>query len=73
MRNIHNLNVTESHNSLQYAGVRYLLWRYRNFRLAFFFRTFEAIASPLNLKSSGQPRYSTVSCCLIDWPAEDFP
>ena len=64
MRNIHN--------SLLYAGVRYLLWRYRNFSLAFiFFRTFEAIDSPLNLESSWQTRYSTVLCCLMEWPAKD--
>ena len=41
------------HNNLLYAGVRYLLWHYRNFSLTFiFFRTFEAIASPVPLESS---------------------
>ena len=45
--------------------------RYRNFSLAFIFlRAFEAIASPLNLESSWQPRYSTISCCLMEWPAK---
>ena len=34
----------------------------------FFFFTFEAIASPLNLESNWQPRYSTVSYCLMEWP-----
>ena len=73
MKNIHNQNVAElAHyiiNSLLYAGVRYLLWWYKNFSLAFiFFRSFEAIVSPLNLESSWQPRYSTVSCCLMEWP-----
>ena len=74
MKNIHNQNVTElAHNSLLYAGVRYLLWRYRNFSLAFIlFRTFEAIASPLNLESSWQLRYSTVSFCLMEWPEKDI-
>ena len=58
--------ISALHNSLLYAGIRYLLWRYRNLSLAFFFfRTFEAIASPLDLESSWQPRYSTVSCCLM--------
>ena len=66
MKNIHNQNLV-LHNSLLYAEVRYLLWRYRNFSLAFiFFRTFEAIASSLNLELSWQPRYSTVSCCLME-------
>ena len=52
MKNIHNQNLV-LHNSLLYAEVKYLLWRYRNFSLAFiFFRTFEAIASPLSLASS---------------------
>ena len=77
MKNIHNQNVAElAHyiiNSLLYAGVRYLLWWYKNFSLAFiFFRSFEAIVSPLNLESSWQPRYSTVSCCLMEWPAKDI-
>ena len=72
MKNIHNQNLA-LHNSLLYAEVKYLLWRYRNFSLAFiFFRTFEAIASSLNLESSWQPRYSTVSCCLMEWPAKDI-
>ena len=56
MRNIHNQNVAElahNNNSLLNARVKYLLYRYRNFSLAFFFfRTFEAIASPPNLESS---------------------
>ena len=76
MKNTHNQNVAElAHysNSLLYAGVRYLLWRYRNFSLAFiFFRAFEAIDFPLNLESSWQPRYSTVSCCFMEWPAKDI-
>ena len=71
MKNIHNQNAL--HDSLLYARVRYLLWRYRNFSLAFIFlRTFEAIASPLNLESSWQPRYSTVSRCLMKWPTKDI-
>ena len=37
-----------------------------------FFRTFEAIASPLTLESSWQPRYSTVSCCLMEWLTKDI-
>ena len=41
--------------------------------LAFiFFRIFEAIASPLNLESSWQSRYSTASCCLMEWPSKDI-
>ena len=38
----------------------------------YFFRTSEAITSPLNLESSWQSRYSTVSCCLMEWPANDI-
>ena len=75
MKNIHNQNVAELAHYIivLYAGVRYLLWQYRNFSLAFiFFRTFEAIASPLNLESSWQPSYSTVSCCLMQWLAKDI-
>ena len=30
-----------------------------------FLRTFDVIASPLNLETSWQPRYSTVSCYLM--------
>ena len=41
MKNIHNQNVAELvsalHDNLLYAGVKYLLWRYRNFSLAFIF------------------------------------
>ena len=49
-----------------------MLCRYRNFTFAFiFFRTHEVIASPLNLESSWQPRWSTGSCCLMEWPAKD--
>ena len=60
-------------NSLLYAVVRYLLCRQRKFRLAFIFqRTFEAIASPLNLESNQQPSYSTVLCYLIEWPAKNI-
>ena len=63
--------ISAIHNSLLYTGVRYLLWRYRNFSLAFtYFRNFEAITSPLNLELSWQPSYSTVSCCLMEWPAK---
>ena len=51
-------------DSLLWAGNRHLLWQCINFSLTFiFFRSFEAIASPLNLGSSWQPRYSTVSSC----------
>ena len=65
--------ISALHNSLLYTRVRYLFWQCRNFNLAFmFFRTFEAIASPLNLESSWQPRYSTVLCCLMEWPAKDI-
>ena len=33
-----------------------------------FFRAFEAVASPLDLESSWQPRYSTALCCQIQLP-----
>ena len=50
-----------------------LIWRYRNISLAFIsVRTFKAIASPLNLESIWQPRNSTVSCSLMEWPAKDI-
>ena len=74
MKNIHNQNVAElAHYIIVFytQELRYLLWRCRNFSLAFIFiRTFEAIASPLNLESGWQPRYSTVSSCLMEWPAK---
>ena len=34
--------------------------------------TFEAIASPLNLELSWQPRYSTVLFCLMELPQKDI-
>ena len=34
--------------------------------------TFEGMASPLNLESSWQLSCSTVSCCLMEWPAKDI-
>ena len=52
---------------------RYLLWRCKNISLVFiFFRTLQAVASPLNLESSCEPRYSTVLCYLMEWPAKDI-
>ena len=60
--------ISTLHNSLLYPEVRYQLFWYRNFSLAFiFFRTFEAIASLFNWASSWQPGYCTVSCCLMEW------
>ena len=48
-------------------------FRQRNFSLAFIFgRTFDANASPRNLESSWQARNSTVSCCLMEYPAKDI-
>ena len=74
MRNIHNRNVAEiAHNSILYVGVWYLLCQYKNFSLAFvFFRSFESITFPLNLESSWQPRYTTVSCCFMESPTKDM-
>ena len=73
MRNIHNRNMAKFSNSLLYAGIRYLLCRCRNFSLAFFFfKTFEAIASPLKLESSWQRMRNTVPYCLIEWAAKDI-
>ena len=37
-----------------------------------FFRTFEAIRSPLKLESSWQPRYSNDLSYLMEWPAKDM-
>ena len=60
-------------NSLLKSEVRCLFCRYRNFSFAFsFFRNFRAIASPLNLRSSWQPRYYIVSCCLMRWIAKNI-
>ena len=53
-RKIYNQNVAELARCIivLYAGVRYLLCRYRNFSLVFiFFTTFEAIAFPVNLET----------------------
>ena len=36
------------------------------------FRTFEAIASQLNLESSWQPRFSPVLCSLMERLAKDI-
>ena len=33
---------------------------------------FEDIASPLNLESRWQPRYSTVLFWLMEWPTKDI-
>ena len=73
MGNIHNRNMAKFSNSLLYAGIRYLLCRCRNFSLTFFFfKTFEAIASPLKLESSWQRMRNTVPYCLIEWAAKDI-
>ena len=68
MRNIHNRNMAKFSNSLLYAGIRYLLCRFG----IFFFKTFEAIASPLNLELRWLRMYTTVPYCLIKWPAKDI-
>ena len=36
------------------------------------FRTFEVIASQLNLESSWQPRFAPVLCSLMEWLAKDI-
>ena len=80
MKNIHNQNLAEL------AHYIILIVYYRQGlgtcfgdtgilaqHLFVFFFTFEAIASPLNLESSWQPRYSTtVSYCLMEWPGKDI-
>ena len=50
-----------NYNNLLNAGIRILLWQYRNFILAFIFlRTFDAITSPLNLWFR-----TKVLCCVV--------
>ena len=76
MRNMHNQNVAEL---VHYIIVFYtqvqgpaLVIQELQFSI-YFFQDFEVITSPLNLESSWQPRYSTVSCFLVEWPAKDIP
>lgn len=67
-RNIHNLNAVDLADciSLLNAGIRYVLRRHQNSSLTFiFFRSFEAIASPLDFESRWRQRYSTASCSLM--------
>ena len=75
MKNIHNQNVAElAHYIIVFytQGLGTCLGRTGILVYHLFFGNSEAVASPLNLKSSWQPRYSTASCCLMEWSAKDI-
>ena len=72
MKNIHNQDVAElAHYIIVFytQGLGLGLAIQEFYFSIYFFRAFEAIAFLLNLYSSWQLRYSTVSCCLMEWPA----
>ena len=71
MRNIHSQNVAELGYCIIVFYTQELGTCFGNTGISFF-STFEAIAFPLNLKTSWQPRYSTVSYCLMEWPPKDI-
>ena len=77
MRKIHNWNVTELARCIivfypQEKGTCFVDI-VEDFSWVFIFLSnFEASLYPLNLKSIWQLTYSTVSCCLMEWPANDI-
>ena len=73
MKNIHNQNVAElTHYIIVfYTQGQVHALAIHEFQSSNFLRNFETISSPLNLESSQQTRYSTVSCCLMAWSAKD--
>ena len=75
MKNIHNQDVAElAHYIIVFytQGLGLGLAIQEFYFSIYFFRAFEAIAFLLNLYSSWQLRYSTVSCCLMEWPAKEY-
>ena len=73
MKNIHNQDVAELVHYIivfytQGLGLGLAIQEF--YFSIYFFRAFEAIAFLLNLYSSWQLRYSTVLCCLMEWPAK---
>ena len=73
MKNIHNQDVAElAHYIIVFytQGLGLGLAIQEFYFSIYFFRAFEAIAFLLNLYSSWQLRYPTVSCCLMEWPAK---
>ena len=66
MKNIHNVAELAHYIIVFYTqGLGTCLGRTGILVYHLFFGNSEAVASPLNLKSSWQPRYSTASCCLF--------
>ena len=75
MKNIHNQNRAEIAHYIIVFYMQGLGTCYGNTGILvshLFFFQLEAIVSPLNLESGFQPRYSTVLCCLMEWPAKDI-
>ena len=63
--------ITASYNSFVNARIRYLLFWYWNFSLVvLFLMIFDANALEINLESSWKLRFSTVSCCLMEYPSK---